>query len=304
MLSRRTMTLALAGAAVLPATAFAQADWRAQYPELVFAAVPAENASGVAERNAPFAEYLARTLGVKVTVRIASDYAAAIEGQRAGNIHIVSYGPAAYVRAWSVTKGGVEPFVTTINADGSVGYYAVAYVRADDKAKSLEDLKGRNLGLVDPNSTSGNNVPRFAMNKLNIDPATFFGKIVYTGSHENAVIALKQGTVDVAFNWWNSETDSNLTRMVNKNMAKTEDFRTIFKSPLIAGSPYAYLTAMPQPLKDAILKAFIGAPKADKAAFDKLSDGKDLGFKQVTHADYQTIVDLQEFVDQLRKKRS
>ena len=61
---------------------------------------------------------------------------------------------------------------------------------------------------------------------------------------------------------------------------------------------------MPQPLKDAILKAFMDAPKADKAAFDRLSDGKDLGFKQVTHADYQTIVDLQEFVDQLRKKRS
>ena len=46
------------------------------------------------------------------------------------------------------------------------------------------------------------------------------------------------------------------------------------------------------------------APKADKAAFDKLSDGKDLGFKQVTHADYQSAVELQEFVDQLRKKRS
>ncbi len=304
MLTRRTIAVALAGTAVLPGVAFAQGDWRAKYPELVFAVVPAENASGVADRYGPFVEYLAKTLGTKVTLRIASDYAAAIEGQRAGNIHLVGYGPASYVRAWTVTKGGVEPFVTTINSDGSIGYYSVAYVRANDPAKKIEDLKGKNLGLVDPNSTSGNNVPRFSLNRMGINPATFFGKVVYTGSHENAVLALKQGTVDVAFNWWNSETDSNLTRMINKNMVKADEVRMIFKSPLIAGSPYGYLANLPQPLKDAIVKAFMDAPKADKAAFDRLSDGKDLGFKAVTHADYQTIVDLQAFVDELRKQKS
>jgi len=141
MLTRRTMTLALAGAACLPAAAFAQGDWRAKYPELVIAIVPAENASGLVDRYGPFNAYLSKALGVKVTLRIASDYAAAIEGQRAGNIHIAFYGPSSYVRAWTVTKGGVEPFVTTVNADGSVGFYSVAYVRADDKAQKLEDLR-------------------------------------------------------------------------------------------------------------------------------------------------------------------
>lgn len=304
MLTRRTMTLALASSALIPAAARAADDWRAKYKEIVFATVPAENASGVADRYAPFTDYLSRTLGVKVTLRIASDYAAAIEGQRAGNIHIVYYGPASYVRAYTVTHGGVEPFVTTINSDGSIGYYSVAYVRADDKATKLEDLKGRNLGLVDPNSTSGNNVPRYSLNKLGIEPDRFFSKVVYTGSHENAVLALKQGTVDVCFNWWNSEKDSNLSRMVKKGMVKFEDVKIIFKSPLIAGSPYAYLTNLPRDMKDNITKAFMDAPKADPAAFAKLSDGKDLGFHKVTHADYLTIVELQEFVDQLRKRRS
>jgi phosphonate transport system substrate-binding protein len=305
MLTRRTTTFALLASALLPVTTSVAADdWRARYPEIVFAAVPAENASGVAERYAPFIAYLSRALGVKVVLRIATDYAAAIEGQRAGNIHIVNYGPASYVRAWTVTNAGVEAFNTTINADGSIGYYSVAYVRAGDAAQKLEDLKGRNLGLVDPNSTSGNNVPRFAMNKLGIDPTKFFSKIAYTGSHENALLALKQGTVDVVFNWWNSETDSNLTRMVNKNMLKAEEFRSIFRSDLIAGSPHAYLTSLPPEMKAAIAKAFMDAPTADKEAFAKLSDGKDLGFKAVTHADYKAVMDLQEFVDRLRKQKS
>jgi phosphonate transport system substrate-binding protein len=206
------------------------------------------------------------------------------------------------VRAWSVTGGGVEPFHTTINSDGSIGYFAVAYAKANASGNKLEDFKGRNLCLVDPNSTSGNNVPRFAMNQLGIDPERFFGKVVYAGSHENAVTAVNQGTCDLAFNWWNSETDSNLTRMVNKGMVRKEDFKLVFKSVLIAGSPYAYLTSLPPALKTAISKAFVEAPKKDKAAFDKLSDGKDLGFQAVTHKDYESAVELQKFVDGLRKK--
>ena len=306
MFTRRlVLGAALAGATAISFAGAGQAQsWRSAYPELVFAVIPAENASGVTERYGPFVDYLAKELGTKVTLRIANDYAAVIEGQRNGSIHIAGYGPASYARA-ALTGVKVEPFVTTVNNDGTIGYYSVFYVRADSPYKTIEDLKGKNLGLVDPNSTSGNNVPRFAMNKLGIaNPDQFFSRVVYAGSHENAVSAVQQGTCDAAFNWWNSETDSNLTRMANKNMVRAEDFRIIFKSDLIAGSPYAYINTLPEEARAAILKAFIDAPTADKAAFDRLSDGKDRGFHAVTHRDYETIVELQRFVDQMRRARS
>lgn len=305
MLNRRNLLLSTAGAAALAASpAFAQADWRQRFPELVFAVVPAENASGVTERFQPFMSYLSRELGVRVTLRIANDYAAVIEGHRAGNIHIGYHGPSSYVRAHTVTNGGVEPFVTTINEDGSVGYFSVLYTRANNPATSLQDLRGRNLCLVDPNSTSGNNVPRFAMDKLGINPEQFFGRVVYAGSHENAVTAVLQGTCDAAFNWWNSETDSNLTRMARRSMVRAEDFKIVFRSDLIPGSPYAYITALPQEARNAIRQAFLDAPTKDKAAFDRLSDGKDRGFQAIGHADFQVIIDLQRFVDAMRRRGS
>lgn len=305
MLTRRhALALAAAGvAASLAAPAFAQ-DWKAKYPELVFAVVPAENASGVTERYAPFAAYLTKELGVKVTVRVANDYAAVIEGQRAGNIHLGEYGPSSYVRAWTVSNGGVEPFATLRAPDGSTGYFSVAYAKASAPGAKLEDFKGKNLCLVDPNSTSGNNVPRYAMAKSNMDPEVFFSKTVYAGSHENAVLAVQQGTCDVAFNWWNSDEDSNLTRMVNKNMVKKEDFKTVFTSDKIPGSPYAMLTSLPAEAKAAITKAFFEMKDKDKAAFDKLSDGKSPGFAPMKHDDYNVTIELQKFVDDLRKKRS
>jgi phosphonate transport system substrate-binding protein len=289
-------SLALAGAA------HAQ-SWKSAYPELVLAVVPAENASGVTERYGPFVEYLAQALGTKVTLRVANDYAAVIEGQRNGSIHLAGYGPASYARA-IVTGVKVEPFVTTVNSDGTVGYYSVFYVRADSPFKTIDDVKGKNLGLVDPNSMSGNNVPRFALNKLKLNPETFFGRVTYTGSHENAVIALQQKTVDVAANWWNAEDDSNLTRMVKKGLAKQEDFRIIYKSDLIPNSPFAYLASLPPDLKAAITKAFMESPTKAKAAFDKLSDGKDREFKIVDAQYYEPVIELIKFIDALRKQKS
>ncbi len=306
MISRRKLLGACALCAVVTALSHPAAaqSWKAQYPELVLAIVPSENASGVTERYKPFVDYLAQEIGTKVTLRVANDYAAVIEGHRAGNIQIGYHGPSSYVRAWTVTNGGVEPFVTTINADKSVGYYSVLYTKASNPASKLEDLKGTNLCLVDPNSASGNNVPRYSLSKRGIDPDTFFSKVVYAGSHENAVMALEQGTCDATFNWWNSETDSNLTRMANKKMVKLENFKTVFRSDLIAGSPYIYLSSLPAELKAAISKAFLDAPTKAKEAYDKLSDGKDLGFHPVTNKDYADTLELQKFVDNLRRKRS
>lgn len=303
MTLHRRAALAAAAFSLAALPALAQ-EWKAKYPELVYATVPAENASGVTERFGPWMEYLSKELGVKVTLRIAADYAAVIEGQRAGTIHIGDYGPSSYVRAHTVSNGGVEAFATMRAADGSTGYYAVAYAKKEAAGTKLEDFKGKNLCLVDPNSTSGNNVPLFSMSKMKIDPAKFFAKVTNAGSHENAVMAVQQGTCDIGFNWWNSDEDSNLSRMANKGMVKKDDFKIVFRSEKIPGSPYAVLTSMPADLKAAIAKAFMDAPTKAPEAFKRLSDGKSPGFAAVKHADYKVTEDLQKFVDSLRKKGS
>jgi phosphonate transport system substrate-binding protein len=310
MIDRRHLIAGAAGLLLAATTASAQ-DYKAKYPELTFAVVPAENASGVIDRWTPFVDYLSKQLGVKVTLRVANDYAAVIEGQRSGNIQLAYYGPASFARA-RVTGVKTDAFAIDVNNDGTKGYYSVFYVRADSPYKTLQDMKGKNLGLVDPNSTSGNNMPRFKMNQMGIDPDAFFSKVVFTGSHENAVLALAQGTVDVAANWWNADDDSNLTRMLGKGMVKKsdgtpmkkEDFRIIVKSDLIINSPYAYLIELPDDLKAAIRKAFFDAATNDKAMFDKLSDGKNKPWQPITNEDYNKTIELITFVDNLRKKAS
>ena len=309
MLTRRTLMIGSAFA--LTAGAARAQDWKAKYPELVFAVIPEENASGVVDRWTPFVDYLSREIGTKVTLRVANDYAAVIEGQRAGNIHIAYYGPASFARA-RIIGVKTDAFAIDVNGDGSKGYYSVFYVLAKSPYQKIEDLNGKAMAFVDPNSTSGNNMPRFVLDRMGIDPDKFFAKTVFAGSHENAVLALAQGTVDVAANWWNAPDDFNLTRMLNKGMLKNADgspmtkgdFRIILKSDMIINSPYAYLSDLPDDLKAAISRAFLEAAAKDKADYDRLSDGKNQPWQPITDADYDKTIELVKFVDELRKKKS
>ena len=312
MLTRRHMIgSALAAAATTTSFSAAHAgeDWRKAYPEIVFATIPAENASGVADRYAPFVEYLSKQLGVKVTLRIANDYAAIIEGQRAGNIHVAYYGPASFARAL-LTGVKTTAFAIDVNQDGSKGYYSVFYVMADSPYQKLEDLKGKALGLVDPNSTSGYNMPLFTLDKMELDPKSFFSNVLITGSHENAVIALAGGQVQTCANFWMAPGDSNLTRMLNKGMLKARDgspmkesdFRIIAKSALIINDPTAYLDSLPEDMKAAIRQAVFDTPAKAPEAFAKLSDGKNKPWAPIANSDYDDTVKLITFVDGLKKK--
>ena len=309
MLTRR-IVLAAAFAASVSAGARAE-DWKKQYPDITFAMIPEENGSGVMNRMQPFMDYLSKELGVKVTLRIANDYAALIEGQRAGNIQIGYYGPASFARAL-VTGVKTEAFAIDVNRDGSKGYYSVFYVKKTSPYEKLDDLKGKVIGLVDPNSTSGYNMPLYTLDKLGVDPDAFFGKQLITGSHENAVIALNGNQVDVAANWWNAPGDSNLTRMLNKGMLKAadgtalkeDDFRIVLKSDLIINSPTAYLADLPADMKQAIRTAYFEAPTKAPEAFAKLSDGKNRPWEPIANKDYDETVRLIKFVDNLKKKKS
>ncbi|MGO9545237.1 MAG: phosphonate ABC transporter substrate-binding protein [Rhodomicrobium sp.] len=304
MFGRRfIMGFAVCAALALASTPGLAQEWKSSYPELVFAVIPAENASGVVERYTPLAEYLSKQLGVTVKLKTVTSYAEVIEGQRSGQIHIAYFTPASYARAY-MTGVKTEPFAVEVTADGGKTYHSVFYVKRNSPYRNIVDLEGKNLGLVDPDSTSGNVVPRFALHKMNIDPETFFGKIVYSGSHENAIFALKDGTVDVCANWWNHEGESNLRRMERKGIPgiKYMDYRIIYVSDPIVNSPIAYLSELPDDLKKAIREAIFDIELNDKAAFDSFSKGKYLPWEPVSHKEYEPVIELVKSVDNLRKK--
>jgi phosphonate transport system substrate-binding protein len=292
-MTRRTVTaLTLAGMAALAlgVRSADAADWRQKHSEVTVGVVTSENEADRVMRYKPVLAYFEKTLGVKVNWRSATDYAGIIEGVKAGKIDIARFGPASYSKAWLVTKGNVEPLVGELDSDGNFGYYSVVIVKKDSPYKTIDDLKGKKFAFADPNSTSGHQAPRYFLSEAGYDADKFFGSTAFSGSHENSVIALLNGTFDGAATWYNSEDRSNMTRMEGKKMIAPGQWRVIWKSPLLPSSPWAMSTKLPAEMRADVTQALLKMKDADPVAWKSLTDGKASGYRQVTHKDYEAVV--------------
>ncbi|SDD98882.1 phosphonate ABC transporter substrate-binding protein [Rhodospira trueperi] len=290
-LTRRTLIAAATAAATLAgASAPALADWREDYPTLRFGVITSENEADRTMRFKPVQDYLEEALGVTIEWRTATDYAGIIEGVRAGKIEIARFGPASYSKCWMVTDGKVEPLVGELDLDGNFGYHSVVVVKADSPYQSIDDLEGKSLAFADPNSTSGHQAPRFFLGEAGYDPDAFFGSTGFSGSHENSVMAVLNGTYDAAATWWRDAERSNPQRMANKGMIEDGSWRVIWTSPKLPSSPWAMSTELPEDMRTDVQQALYNMKEASPEAWESLTDGQASGFKLVTHADYEGVV--------------
>lgn len=293
MLTRRRLLIGLGAAlgleASLPRAARA-ADWRQDFPILNFGVISSENEADRDARHRKFVAYLERTLRTKLRMHHATDYAGTIEGLKARKLEFARFGPASYARAWLVMGGKIEPIAVVTDTDGHAGYYAVIAVRADSASRSLDDLKGKSLAFADPNSTSGYVAPSFFLREQGVDPAKHFARTGFSGSHENSVIAVLNGTYDAAATWWTNEERSNVSRMEGKGMIPKGQIRYVWRSPKLPESPWAIHSDLPDPLKADVRGALLALPTADPGAWRDVTDGKSKGLLEITHKDYEPIV--------------
>lgn len=283
-------TMAGLGVAGLGLPFVRASDWRSKRSTLNFGVVSSENEVDRIVRYKTFTSYMEHRLRVSIKMHQATDYAGTIEALKARKLEFARFGPAAYAQAWLITGGKVEPIVVETDSDGFVGYHAVVVVKADSPYTSLNDLQGKSFAYADPNSTSGFVAPSFFLREDGIDPAAFFGRTGFSGSHENSIIAILNGTYDAAATWWTNEARNNVARMEGKGMIPTGQTRVIWKSPRLPGSPWAIHTDLPVPLKAEVRAALLALPTADPQVWKDLTDGKSQGVEEVAQADYEPII--------------
>ena len=304
MLTRPNTLFALAVTAALSvSTGFASAEgWQAKYKLLKIGSVTVETQAATLTRYKPFADYMEKKLGVKVEVFTASDYAGIVQAFSAGQIHLGRMGGAAYAAGYIDSNGGIEPLVMNVEPNGGRGYHSVLIVRADSPYKSLEDLKGKTMAWVDPNSTSGYLVPNAALRDTGIDPQKYFGRTLYSGGHEQSVLGVLKGNLDSAFTWTSPGHQSGQFRiMIDRGLLKLDDIRVVWQSPLIANPLWAVQKNLPADMRRDLLNMFLSLAKDDMAMAEAAAQGKTSGFEPVNHETYKTLVTVAE--DQRKTRR-
>jgi phosphonate transport system substrate-binding protein len=130
---------------------------------------------------------------LEVVANVGTDFAAVREAMGAGQAHIGWLNTFNYVLANE--KYGVEAYLVT-ERFGSTSYAGQINVRADSGITTLEDLKGKVMCWVDPNSTSGYIIPRIMLQANGIDPDNDFAQTVEAGSHDGVILAVYNGDCD------------------------------------------------------------------------------------------------------------
>ena len=301
MLKTKISALLTAATALTPIAAAAQdADWRAEVPVFRIGLLGGENESDRLRQHECQELYLEERLGVDVELFPASDYAGVLQGLLAGQLEFAGLGSSGYAGIVLQDETAVEPLYTTMQIDGSLGYYSVMYSRADSGIDTFEDMEGHTLAFADPNSTSGYLVPSYELAEQLGGPLEgYFSETGFGGGHEQAVVAVLQGQYDAGVTWTSGVGDinqgysrGNLRSMVDREMLDMDEIQIIWQSNLITNGPRVIRSDLPQELKDLVMGAMMSLQTEDRECFNSINDGEAMGYWPINHEFYLPIINM------------
>ena len=250
---------------------------RAQLSALRVGLIPSEDSRAMLASSQQLLDSLEKNLGMKVQGFVAADYNGVIEAMRANHVEVAYLGPFSYVLGATVAP--IEAFATAeTSKSGRTFYHSQIIARKDSGIKEVSDLKGKTLAFVDPSSTSGHLFPKAGLIKLGIDPEKFFGRVLFTGSHDSNALAVANKRVDAA-----TIADRIFDAAVQKNLVKREDIQVVWSSDPIPELPTVWRKNLPPELKEKIRTAFLNIRDitwADQGKLNRFVETNDAGLRR------------------------
>ena len=292
--------LAAAAAAVMVATGAMAEDGIGEFR---IGILGGENASDRLRSNECLRAKTEELLGVETKLFAPADYNGVIEGLLGGNLDMAWLGASGYAKVYLTDPDAVEPVLTKINADGSFGYYSIGFARIDRNIGSLDDMKGRKFGFGDPNSTSGYLIPSIEIPQAGYDmsPGDYFGDVVFTGGHEQTIVAVSNGDIDAGVSWadglgnWEDGFNSGAFRKaVDAGLVDMTQLREIWRSKVIPEGPIVLRKTLPTAVKLKMVGMLASLPSMDAECAYGFMAGEIKAIAPISHADYEVIVEARK----------
>lgn len=254
--------------------------------QIRFGIEPYEDPAKLTPAYKVLAGALQRELDCPVKLQIVDDYSAEVLAMKNGKLDVAEFGPLGFV--FASQKAGAEPVASFANADGKLSTYkAGIWVDKSSPVKRLEDLKGKTLALSEPGSTSGDALPRYALQQIGIDAKKDL-KVDYAGGHPESLLALTKGKVDAGeINTQQAATSK------TEGQFDASKFRQIWSSDPIPNDPITVASSLDPAVKEKIKKALLGLSASDVAKVGAFLDVDPPGpMVAVTKDTYQPLFDL------------
>ena len=262
---------------------------------------PNESNTEAADARNGLAEDLGAVLGCEVEEIQASDYNAIIEALRTGSADMAYMGSQAL--ALGVERTGLEPIVMKAeDGDPEKAIYHSVFITnaANTDINSIEDIKGRTMAFVDPDSTSGNLVPTaeiiqaFPDDGLNSDMlhtnGDFFEAVSFSGSHQAGLQAVVKGDVDVV-----PISDQILASEIANGNAAESDIKIIHESGAIPAEAMVVAEHVDQATRDKLTEFLTSYD--NEQYFTDVIKVPGARFIECDMSDYEEIIELNKIIN-------
>lgn len=217
--------------------------------------VPSDTgADSIADDFRPVFNAITQAYGLNFDIKVGTSFAAVVEGMCNEQVDVAWLG---VVTLPIVINRGCGEFLALDVQKGESVYFSGIFVARDSNIKTLRDLKGKSIAFGDVLSTSSFNFPVAMLLAAGIDPARDMGKIYMTGSHTNALAALREGRVDAAAASFNVYEKS-----VQNGAIDPAKIRVLEKSEPIPLPPMGMHKKLKPEVKALLRKAFNNVHKA------------------------------------------
>lgn len=271
--------------------------------ELRVGIIGGENEADRLRNYACLADHMKTALGVdKVSLFPAADYDGTIQGLLGGTLDVAGLGSSGYAKIFINDPKAVTPIITTQGTDGSTGYVSVGLALKSSGLTDIISAKGKKLGYADPDSTSGYLIPLTAIPTTTGEPNDkFFASTSFNGGHENNILAMLDGKVDVAVDdmsgvgdFKDGYTSGTAHKMVAKGTLDMDDVVEVWRSPVIPNGPVVVRTALGPEWIKKITDFYMDLPKSDPACFNAIEGGDFKGYVAGEPSMWQPIIDARK----------
>ena len=258
-----------------------------------------ENAQDRLASNECFRAYTEEALNVPTRLFTAADYNGVIQGLIGGTLDMAWLGASSYAAVYVEDPEAVEPVLVKTNLDGSFTYHSIGFARADSGITSLEEMKDKVFGFGDPNSTSGYLIPLVEIPAAgySMNPGEHFSDVVFTGGHEQTIVAVANGDIAGGVTWadglgdWEDGYNSGaLRRASDAGLVDMNDLVEIWKSKPIPEGPIVLRTALPDDVKATMVELTANLHTVDEACAYGVAAGETAGFTPIGHEAYESII--------------
>jgi phosphonate transport system substrate-binding protein len=257
--------------------------------DLIIALLPERNVFEQKRKYLPLQEYLSDKLDQTVYFKLLDNYelifSELLDDKIDGGFWGSMNGTIAQIR------GGVEMLARPVWPDGSSTYWGYVFtLKGSGITADPVTWSGRSIAFVNKATTAGFLYPLSVLREAGIDddPADYFSRAVFSGSHDASIQAVYQGEVEMGAgkNWIYQE-------FVSEHPEVAEKLVVLAESAQVPSNGLGVRPNLKEDLKESLKAVLIGMD-SDPEGRRALERFGALRFIETSAGDYQPVIDMAE----------